>query len=530
MNTDSSMLLNEAVERARMGEDLQILCPSHEDGTPSLHVSPGSSGQAVALRCFAGCEVKDILDAVNLTWADVCAEREDDTVAGADVWTPNGTASHVYPYHDAQGTLLYEVLRVQQGSKKVFSQRSPSADGKWNWRTSHIDKVLYRLPEVLEGVDQGRTIHITEGEKDADSLRRKGLVATCNAGGAGIGKWLPSYTEVLAGANVIIHSDADDAGRPHSRAIRAALVEAGAVVEIREPSPGHKDVTEMLQAGIQLDKELVVVPARESERMKFGIDVLDIIQRKVTDTEFVIPGTLARRERLIVTGLEGHGKSTLLRQIAGCVAAGIHPFTLADCEPKRVLQIEAENDPNQTVADWQSLLELLSYHNKSIDRDQMIVLEEWDNSDLDLSSADGTAWLHERIHAYQPDLVVMGPLTNMVGRDLKDDEPVRKLKSCVNSARAICGSAFIMEHHAPHKAGNDKNRSIRPYGSSMFLRWPDFGFGMKPMEDEAAGTYKWDKFRWPRVRTRAWPEALRWGDKERGELPWVETMLTHDQI
>ena len=46
-----------------------------------------------------------------------------------------------------------------------------------------VERVLYRLPEVLAAGE----VWVVEGEKDADSLAALGIVATCNAGGAG--KW-----------------------------------------------------------------------------------------------------------------------------------------------------------------------------------------------------------------------------------------------------------------------------------------------------------------------------------------------------
>lgn len=59
---------------------------------------------------------------------------------------------------------------------------------------------------------------------------------------------------------------------------------------------------------------------------------------------------------------------------------------------------------------------------------------------------------------------------------------------------------------------------MRPYGSSLFMKWPDYGYGLKPTEDE--GTYDMYPFRRPRVRRRAWPEQFRWGRPNTMEFPW----------
>lgn len=322
---------------------------------------------------------------------------------------------------------------------------------------------------------------------------------------------------MLEGATVIIIADADATGRAHARQVRDALLAHGCSVRIMEAASG-KDVTDHLAAGMTLDQLLEVVPEQADPKQSYGVDVLTAIQRTFEEKSYVIPNVLARGDRLLVTGFEGHGKSTLLRQLAVQVAAGVHPWTGLPMPPQKVLMIDCENHPDQVLTSWQDLLGLAARHDAPMQPDQLIILEEWDN-ELDLTSEDGHDWMMERIHAYKPDMVVMGPLYNMSNRDLKDDETVRKIKKVVNEARGICGTAFIMEHHAPHKGPSDQVRSVRPYGSSTFLKWPDFGYGLKPEETE--GVYEWQKTRFPRVRSRHFPTHLRWGRPDSAEWPWM---------
>lgn len=525
--TDTRMQLAEAIEQAKLGGDFMIRCPAPGHGSgkgdhnPSLHVTPADNG--VLVKCMADCETPDILAAVNLEWGDLFNEPlpgSDSAVTG-QVWTPQGYASHVYQYRDEAGNVVYEVLRIPHGRGKTFMQRRPSGDpDRPIWKLDGVDRVLYRLPEIIRAVAAGEVIYVVEGEKDAEAMVRRGYQGTCNAQGAG--KWLPQFTATLAGATVVVVQDADNTGRAHGRMVCDALRRAGCKVEIREAPHPHKDVSDVFAAGLGLNDLLVVDPFEVNERVKFGIDVLDVILRKVSDIEWVIPGVMARRERLLITGFEGHGKSTLLRMLGVQASAGIHWFSLADMEPLRCLFVDGENEPSQTLQSWKDLVELAAFWDHPVDKGQLVVLEEWD-SDTDLASGDGTAWLHERIHAYQPDICFIGPLTNMVGRDLKDDEPVRRLKAAINSSRTICGTAFVMEHHAPHKNPTDKRRSVRPYGSSMFLKWPDYGYGLQPHVD-FEGVYLWERTRWPRVRNRGWPQALRWGRPGTADWPWVECL------
>src|SRR5215208_2839961 len=58
----------EAIERRNGG--FMALCPSHDDHTPSLSISEGDGGK-VLVRCFAGCETGEVLDALGLSMHDL---------------------------------------------------------------------------------------------------------------------------------------------------------------------------------------------------------------------------------------------------------------------------------------------------------------------------------------------------------------------------------------------------------------------------------------------------------------------------
>ncbi len=109
-----------------------------------------------------------------------------------------------YDYFDANGELVFQVVRYEP---KHFMQRRPDGRGGWIWKTSDIQMVLYRLPEVLAAVANERTVYVVEGEKSADRLALLGLTATCSPRGAGA--WKPEYAPSLAGADIVILPDND---------------------------------------------------------------------------------------------------------------------------------------------------------------------------------------------------------------------------------------------------------------------------------------------------------------------------------
>jgi 5S rRNA maturation endonuclease (ribonuclease M5) len=64
---------------------------------------------------------------------------------------------------------------------------------------------------------------LVEGEKDVDTLRGHGFVATTNAGGAKA-PWLSDFTESLRGREVILIPDNDEPGRARVLTIARALL------------------------------------------------------------------------------------------------------------------------------------------------------------------------------------------------------------------------------------------------------------------------------------------------------------------
>ena len=51
----------------------KALCPAHDDRSPSLAIKDKSD--RVLLHCFSGCETKDVLGAIGLTFADIMPNK-----------------------------------------------------------------------------------------------------------------------------------------------------------------------------------------------------------------------------------------------------------------------------------------------------------------------------------------------------------------------------------------------------------------------------------------------------------------------
>ena len=226
-------------------------CPFHKDGRPSFSVNIETG----LWHCFAGCGEGSVIDLIamfdgkkpgDVLKEAAAEERERQKPFRGQMpkskpqaeGEPKGRIVTIYSYEDAFGTEAYQVCRMDP---KDFRQRRQEG-GKWVWNMQGVDRVLYRLPEIT----RSSTVAICEGEKDAETLTGLGWCGTTNVGGAG--KWLDGYTETLAGKEVLIFGDNDDAGRAHVKKVFESIANTAKTVRIIELPSAFKDVTEYVQS------------------------------------------------------------------------------------------------------------------------------------------------------------------------------------------------------------------------------------------------------------------------------------------
>jgi DNA primase len=211
----------------RVGSEYLAKCPAHDDREPSLSLGESSNGKPL-VYCFAGCSQDAVIRALKRLglWPEQSDRNRKSIVAE-------------YDYHDEFRHLLYQVVRTYP---KDFFQRHPDGQGGWI-NKKNKRQVLYHLPEVVEAP----ILFVVEGEKDVETLRAQGFVATTNAGGAK-SRWLPEFTEALAGREVILIPDNDQPGRERAARIARALLGRVTRLAILELE-GAKDVTEWFEQG-----------------------------------------------------------------------------------------------------------------------------------------------------------------------------------------------------------------------------------------------------------------------------------------
>lgn len=323
------MTLDELLEKfdhpRRSGNGWNVRCPHHQDRQASLGITEQDG--KLLLRCYAGCDTRDILDDLDLTFSDLWATRsskkEEQKVA----------IEAIYEYTDEDGQPLFQSIRFLG---KDFRQRHLE-DGEWVWSTTGVRRVIYHLPEVLEAVRAGHTVYVVEGEKDADRLRSLGKSATCNPMGAG--KWLPEFNEWFRGGNALIVADKDDPGWRHAENVRQNLLPVAANVWVYQAKGDNKDVSDHLDAGYTLEELVPVVS--EVRRHYEPMNLFD----PVPPVKWVVGNMVVGGEVTLLVADGGAGKSYFALAMSLAVASGDH---FLDCPVKqgRVIYVDEEGSPD----------------------------------------------------------------------------------------------------------------------------------------------------------------------------------------
>lgn len=217
-------------------------CPIHQGTNPNFAINSETGLAQCHSTCGRGWDMISYEMEISGLDFPKAKERVFDVVGRANVPWDERNVEAKYDYTDESGKLLYQVLRYYG---KDFKQRRPSDDGGWVWSIKNIEWVPFQLPKVVKADFVG----ITEGEKDALTLERIGIVGTCNNGGAE--KFRPELAKWFAGKSVAIFPDNDDKGRSHALVVAGILSPVAKTVKIVElPNlPLKGDVTDYVNKG-----------------------------------------------------------------------------------------------------------------------------------------------------------------------------------------------------------------------------------------------------------------------------------------
>jgi putative DNA primase/helicase len=324
------------------GNELTALCPFHDDRSPSF----SANIEKGVWKCHAGCGEGGLIE-----FADLMRIPRDKipgweiSTNGKNVSNHNGHTEKPKPglgrivaeynYRDENGKVLFQTLRYDP---KDFRQRKPDGNGGWNWGLGDSRRVLYRLPEILKAIKEGRTIYIVEGERDAETLTERGPESTTNPMGAG--KWSEDYSNSLNGADVVIIPDNDKSGEDHVRLVARSLQGKAARIRIFEIPGPSKDAAEWFEAGGKALALLTLadnapdwseewaarwIPQWRSKLRQKLKSVSKLLEEPEPETQWDIEGIWTAKSRGFIAGNPGVGKTWIALEMGLSYVTG-KPF------------------------------------------------------------------------------------------------------------------------------------------------------------------------------------------------------------
>jgi RecA/RadA recombinase len=366
----------------------------------------------------------------------------------------------VYPYVNAYGEIVYEVLRFEP---KDFRQRRLE-NGKHVWNLQGVTPLPYNLPAILE--HPRKTIFLVEGEKDVEALKKLGLLASCNSGGAK--KWTQDLNQHFAGRKIIVLPDNDEAGRNHAKVLVEQLASVAQEVRILElPNLKEKaDVFDWIQDGgskdqlVQLAK---VAPLAKDWQAPVSPPRLRILTLKeiadLPPVTWLVNGLIPKQSLAMIYGEPGGGKTFTALDIALTVAHG------AQWHGHEVTRGQVFYVAGEGVGGFRKRIGAWHLHHEREEQAPFFLIPKAvnlldDNEILDLLQTIETT----RDPQIPVAMVIFDTVARcMIGGDENSAQDMGKAVKNMDLVREALGCAVLPIHHS----GKDSNRGAR--GSTALI-------------------------------------------------------------
>ena len=468
------------------GAGYRASCPgsNHENNNrqnPALHVEMGSTGVVVA-TCHAGCRFEDIRDRLDLgprprtngltqppsrklqaptatsehgsapqsnvvSFGQRTTGNATDTALVPDirspVATPDRKPDQVWRYELEDGSHAFDVVRWNEPHGKIVRPRQP--DGKL--KASPAPRPLYRLPDFA---NMGSPVLVIEGEKTADAARdivgEHYIVTTSSFGGdaAGHTDWTP-----VAGRDVTIWPDADDAGAKYAHAVIELARKAGArsvAVVSTVGLPVGWDLAEVAPDDFDIEAHLADAEARKrmfltADPPAFGTVAGDLNPSPRT---FLYGWHVIRGIMTMTVGDSGIGKSTHGLVEAVAMASGRNLLGVDVKEPVTVAVLNAEDTREEVARKLNGIMQFYQVRVGDLgERLLLFGMGEWEPPG-ELENYDALESLIERNGI---DVLILDPWVSMNRAKENANEDVDEYAKALSAIAARQDMCIEIVHH-----------------------------------------------------------------------------------
>lgn len=365
----------------------------------------------------------------------------------------------MYDYTTADSQPVYDVVRFEP---KEYRPRQPN--GKWGY--GNVERVLYNLPDVAEGVKNNKLVYLVEGEKTAEALRCLGIVTTTIPGGAN-GKWFPQFAAALRNAHVVILRDQDDAGHHYGERAAGELYGIAASVKIIDlPSLVYReshgdDPEDWVTQGGTLDKLLRIIQSTPTwqpmgNANSVGIRLVrpeEIIAQPPID--YLVPDIIPQRALVSLFGASGIGKSFTTLDWALSIAQQKHAI---------YMPYEGKMGYGTRLRAW------MRYHGRSCGKFLMV------DNPISLMNKHEVDQLIEAMWLLEPGVLIVDTLARaMQDGDENSAKDMGQLVEACNRIQRETGAAVVLVHHSNKSGGERGSSALRGAADMMIEMTADDG-------------------------------------------------------
>ena len=344
-------------------------CPckqAHAHGDKNRSLSISLNGTKILLHCHTGCTTDDICGAIGIEAKDLFTDAPTTTERTIEErrrsfleWFGNQNGlkfvtAYSYCYGDHADGLMKIKYQDADGNKTFrWIHDDPTTQSGFKLNHEGCEHRLYVAgdPDAVE-------VFVVEGEKDADTLHAitgKTVVSAENGAqkeGDGT-KWLPIYTDQLAGKTVVVLHDNDAVGRDFAR-IEADAIKTKArsvrMIDIAtawKECPDKGDVSDMVAALGKQDTLNRLQTLLQNAVVRDSVELFDSFMGKVqteaykpmktgmTAFDGLLGGGIMRQSLVILSAAPGTGKTTLTQQIFETMAKDGNTVVFLNLEMSR---------------------------------------------------------------------------------------------------------------------------------------------------------------------------------------------------
>ena len=356
-----------------------------------------------------------------------------------------------YDYTDEKGRVLYQKLRMEPKDFRWKSDKGYTLNG--------VERVPYALHELTKAGN--KFIFLCEGEKDADTMRMRGLIATTFGGASDMpDECMPYFKD----KRVFIVGDYDKAGMKRVRELYGKLKPIAKVVKhcwLEGQGEHCNDITDWFDSGhtVETLKQLVKKCPENYEEMELEpnyrfMSYDDIMTMQ--PPKFLVDGFLQENSLAMIWGHSGSYKSFVALDFALCIATG-KDFHGSRVSPGTVLYVAAEGSSgfkNRTTA-W------YEHYQKKIDNFYLIPMA----LDINEERTIDDLLMDVSMYRLQPKLLIIDTLARCsAGSEENSATEMSKIINNLDKFREATGATCMIVHHSG-KSGSQYRGSSAIYAA-----------------------------------------------------------------